>query len=191
MGQDARVRYADFNPSLETIVTAPSVSPGSDLVHITASNVTLDGFVIDGNNEVNNGIDTIGSASASNLLIENNIVQNVNYGGVMVLNSSVTAPASSGNTVTKNVITNFADYGVKLAYNAYGDVTNYTLSSSQTTPKREFRCMTSRILVAPPKQSTYCITPSRPHLTPGPTLGQWRAVLGDEPQHQRQHGECR
>ena len=113
-GQDANVRFAAFvsgpngpkaSGSVESIITAPSVdTANNDLVRIISDHVTVDGFVVDGNNpslgtsgalkindagpyvDARNGIDTLdpatGGQAVNGLLIENNIVQNVAHDGI-------------------------------------------------------------------------------------------------------------
>lgn len=155
-GQTANPRFAAFvggvaDPTVESIITAPSVSPSSGaLVHILSSGVTLDGLVIDGSNpnlptvgaaringvgpyiDIRNGIDTVdpinGGQAVNNLTIEDNIVQNVNHNGIALINPSSGSSVSSGSLVTGNVVGNFLDYGVLLAYNAYADVTYNTIT---------------------------------------------------------------
>ena len=158
-GQDANARFATFingpngpkaSQSVESIITAPSVdTANNDLVRIVSDDVTVDGFVVDGNNpslgtsgalkingagpyvDARNGIDTLdpatGGQAVNGLLIENNIVQNVAHDGIALINPSNTSAVSSGSLVTGNVAANFLDYGVLLAYNAYGDVTYNTI----------------------------------------------------------------
>ena len=55
-GQGTTARFTNFvsgkaNPGVESIITPPSVNTSTgDLVRIVSSNVTIDGFVVDGNN---------------------------------------------------------------------------------------------------------------------------------------------
>ncbi len=145
-GNDANARYAAFiggaaDPSVEAIITSSGADLGtaaSDLVHIVASDVTIDGFVVDGTNPgilgsgAHNAIATVDSSNAGqavdNLLIENNIVQNVSHDGIGLINPSSGSAVTSGSVVTGNVISNFTNYGVLLAYNAYADVTYNTIT---------------------------------------------------------------
>ena len=141
----------EADPTVESIITAPIVDPSdatNDLIHIGASNVTVDGFVVDGDNTaianqsgatVVNGVNTdsrraietedaAGSlASANNVVVEYNVIQNFAQRGVELVNPSDTSPATSGDSVTQNVVRNFGQYGVLLAFNAYGDVTYNTI----------------------------------------------------------------
>ena len=118
-------------------------------MNIVSSDVTLDGFVIDGNNpslttsgtsqingtgpyiDAHNGIDTLnggGSGQAvNNLTVENNIVQNVAHDGIAFIDPSNGSSYSTGSVVTGNAVHNFGDYGILLAYNAYANVTYNTV----------------------------------------------------------------
>ena len=137
------------NPALELIITAASVDPGSGrLVRVNADDVTIDGFVLDGNNaglsatgadqingagpyiDVHNGIDTYNGSdyqAVNNLTVKYNIVQNVDHDGIAVLNPSDASLVSSGAMIADNLVRDFTDYGVLLAYNAYGAVQANTI----------------------------------------------------------------
>ncbi len=128
------------------------MNPGSgELVRVNADNVTINGFVLDGSNpalstvgadqingtgpyiDVRNGIDTSNGSgnyqAVNNLTAEYNIVQNVYHNGIAVLNPTSATVVSSGNVVKDNQVQNFLDYGVVLAYNAYGNLTGNTIVS--------------------------------------------------------------
>jgi hypothetical protein len=157
--QDANLRFAAFqstangpkaDPTLEsiitTVVTAPT-DPTSDTLHIMADNVTVNGFVFEGNNTnlpqtgavVLGGVNTdarraIETADASGNLVaanhvtvKNNIIQNFAERGVELANATETSPATVGNLVTGNVVRNFGIAGIYLAYNAYCDITYNTV----------------------------------------------------------------
>ena len=50
-GRDAAFVSGKALPTLESIITAPSVNPSAGrLVSVTANSVSIDGFVLDGNN---------------------------------------------------------------------------------------------------------------------------------------------
>ena len=152
---------AKANPAVETIITAPTDNPtagnpgANDLVRALTSNITIDGFVIDGNNpaldvggdliatngvhiHARRGIDNVdssnGTPTVNNLLIENNIIQNVSQRGVELASSGT---AFTGNSITGNVIRNFGSdpvnggQGVILFTNAYSDITNNTIVDTQ------------------------------------------------------------
>ncbi len=116
-------------------------------MHITAGNVTINGFVLDGNNpnlpqgsattvgvittDSRRAIETEDASGnlvgANSALVENNIIQNYAQRGVELGNHADTSPATSGSSVYGNVICNFGDTGILLAYNAYGDVVSNTV----------------------------------------------------------------
>ena len=158
-GQNANSRFAAFvpgangpkaDPAMETILTAAATDPANaanDMLHIMADNVTVDGFVLDGNNpalpqgnavavggintDVRRAIETEDAAGnffpANNALIKNNIIQNFAERGVELVNPTDTSPATSGSLITGNVVGNFGLDGIVLAYNAYADITSNTV----------------------------------------------------------------
>ncbi len=140
------------DPAVEAIVTAAATAPGSaanDTFHIMADDVVVDGFVFDGNNPslgqggavVVGGINTdsrraiqtenaAGAAFAvNNLTVQYNVIQNFAQRGVELINgtASNTAPATSGNVITRNLVRNFGLDGIVMAFNAYADVTFNTV----------------------------------------------------------------
>ncbi|MCE7926486.1 MAG: HYR domain-containing protein, partial [Haliscomenobacteraceae bacterium CHB4] len=161
---DADTRFAAFtggpanpkaNPSVEAIITAPTNNPlggnpgANDLIRVLASGVTINGFVIDGNNpalgasavvdgvvdiHARRGITNIDNANGfnplNNLSVQYNIIQNVTSRGVSLANNG---PLSTGCVITENVIRKFGSdpvnggQGVILFTNAYADVTNNTV----------------------------------------------------------------
>lgn len=162
-GNDADARFAAFVPSvngpkadtlIETVVTAPANNPSggnpgaNDLIRVTASGVTIDGLVIDGNNSALGASSVIaggvnlharraitnvdggnGVNPVNNLSIANNIIQNVADRGISLANNG---PVSTGNSISGNVVRNFGDpalggIGIILFTNAYADVTNNTI----------------------------------------------------------------
>ena len=152
-GRAAAFVSGKADPTVESIITAPIVDPNdatNDLLHVDASNVTINGFVIDGNNAAIadqsaataiNGVDTdsrraietenaSGSlVTESSVVVEYNVIQNFSQRGVELANSSDTSPATSGDVVTQNVISNFGTTGVLMAFNAYGSVTHNTIGA--------------------------------------------------------------
>jgi hypothetical protein len=156
---DADTRFAAFvtgvdgpkaAPAIEAIITAPTNNPTSgnpganDLFRVLASGVTINGFVIDGNNPaiagvsgtVLNGVEidarraltNVSSADVvvpiNNLNLQFNILQNFGQRGISLSGNA----ASTGNTITENVIRNFKDQGVLLLTNAYVNVSNNTVN---------------------------------------------------------------
>ncbi len=160
-GQNANTRFSNFisgangpkaDPTQETVLTAPAVDPsGTDLIRVTANNVTIDGLVIDGNNPslpttavVSDGVmvdarrgitNTDNFVPVNNLVVQNDIIQNVSQRGVSLNNGTTgVPPSSSGNLISGNVIRNFGvdssviDAGIVLFNNAYADVKNNTIT---------------------------------------------------------------
>ena len=114
-----------------------------------ANNVTFNGFVVDGNNPslpqggavVVGGINTDSRRAiqtedaagnpfaANNLTVSYNVIQNFSQRGVELIpgTASNTAPATSGNVITQNLVRNFGLDGIVMAFNAYADVTFNTV----------------------------------------------------------------
>ena len=152
-GQDADVRFAAFtggkaSTAAETVVTAANNKPldpnpnAEDLIRVTASNVTIDGLVIDGNNpalgasvlQINGvevharyGITNIGATNSfnpvDNLMVRHCVLQNFGWRGVSVANNG---PVTHG-TVRENVIRNFRSQGIYTQTNAYLDIQDNTI----------------------------------------------------------------
>jgi parallel beta-helix repeat protein len=166
-GFDADTRFAAFtagkaDPAVESIITAPAVNIGNggDLVDVLSSGVTVDGFVIDGNNptlvptgaiqingvgpyvEAHNGIATVDASNngqaVDNLIIRNNIVQNVAHEAIAVINPSDGSAVTSGAMIADNVLANFQRYGVQFAYNAYGTITGNTIAVPDTADDADY-----------------------------------------------------
>ena len=163
-GQNANTRFAAFttgvngpkaNPAVESVITAAATAPASganDTLHVMAANVTIDGFVVDGNNPalaqggatVIGGINTdsrraiqtedaAGTAfPANNVTVKNNVIQNFAQRGVELINgaASNTAPATTGSLITGNRVRNFGLDGIVLAFNAYADITFNTVDTN-------------------------------------------------------------
>jgi Domain of unknown function (DUF4082)/Bacterial Ig-like domain/HYR domain/Bacterial Ig domain len=162
-GQNSSSRFAAFGtgangpkaePPAESILTAASTGPANaanDTLHIMADNVTVDGFVLDGNNptlsqvdavvvggintDVRRAIQTEDAAgnffSANNVMIKNNIIQNFAQRGIELANPSDTSPATSGSLIQGNLIRNFGFDGILLAFNAYSDIVSNTVDMAQ------------------------------------------------------------
>lgn len=155
-GHNVSTRFAAFtstadgpkaDPSTEAVITAAATDPtsaGNDSVHIMADNVTLDGFVLDGNNPALfqtgaipvDGINTDSRRAvqtedaggifvpANGVSLKNNIIQNYAQRGIELVNPTDLSPATSGSVITGNLIRNFGLDGILLAFNAYSDVTS-------------------------------------------------------------------
>ena len=149
-----RSRFASFtggkaDPLVESVITSPTNNPtggnpgANDLIRVLASGVTINGFVVDGNNpDITatsatqiNGVDIDGRRAITNinnsdivvpinnLIIKYNILQNFGQRAVSLSGSS----PLSGILLTENVIRNFKGQGVILFTNAYADITNNTV----------------------------------------------------------------
>lgn len=111
------------------------------ILTVGASNVTVKGFTVDGNNPslsnniLVNGVDVdacegiAGSVGFGNIIVENNIVENTTYSGVD-LDNHTDSTATSGNYIRYNHLTNIGNstigfgIGVLVYDNFYADITN-------------------------------------------------------------------
>ncbi len=143
------------DPTVETVVT-PSMStryggpPYNDLFRVTASNVTIDGFVIDGNNSAldqtsavvaPNGINIDAADGISNtdtsgdqvpvgsITVSNDIMQNFAFGATFFDNGTATSPppTTSGSLFQANVVSNNLVDGIGVFDNFFSDIKNNTV----------------------------------------------------------------
>jgi hypothetical protein len=145
-GVDARNR----NDSGASIILPGVGNPGLtysgpeqlSVVDIQAGGVTLDGFVVDGDNpaiatglpmgaadpDVDSGI----WATGSGIHIDHNVIRNLVYAGVEGYNSSTSAPATQGNTLQQNWVHNINapsqwGIGIVVLWNYYADISDNLL----------------------------------------------------------------
>ena len=139
------------------IVPATSAIAALVMVDVTASNVTIDGFTIDGDNPAltsgymgTNGADLDAAEAVAvyvdnvnNLAVSNNIIRNVSYFGVTLFGASFSAAATSGHLVNDNRMENLGTYdagsgiaswggGVLLYNNQYTRITNNVVNNART-----------------------------------------------------------
>ena len=130
------------------VVPATKAISSGEIFHVAASNVTITGFTIDGDNTAlasgyssTNGADidaaegiTVYETGVNGLTVTNNIIQNLSYFGVTLYDYPA-GVASSGHTISNNKIQNMGTYdagsgidlwggGVLLYNNQYAAVTN-------------------------------------------------------------------
>ena len=110
----------------EAIIYPATSSIFGEIIKVQASDVTIDGFLIDGDNTSltsgvlgTNGADldaaeavTVYVDNIENLTVQNNIVKNLTYFGVTIFGASYSAPTTSGHLVDCN---KFQDLGTYLA----------------------------------------------------------------------------
>lgn len=113
----SRVAEAIIVPATDAVVTG-------EIIHVAASNVSINGFTIDGDNPSlsggannTNGVDmnaaegiTVYEDNINNLSVSNNIFQNLSYFGVTLYGASFSSPASSGHVVSNNKFQNLGTY---------------------------------------------------------------------------------
>ncbi|HLP95075.1 MAG TPA: right-handed parallel beta-helix repeat-containing protein [Saprospiraceae bacterium] len=106
------------------VVPATNAVGSGEIFHVEASNVTIDGFTIDGDNTllvsgVTNptGADmnaaegvTIYVDNKSNLKVRNNVFKNLSYFGVTLFGASFSAPATAGHVISNNKFQDFGTY---------------------------------------------------------------------------------
>jgi hypothetical protein len=155
-GQDAVARTAAFtggkaDSTVESIIYTPINNPtggnpsAADLFRVLTHNVTIDGFVFDGNNpalltstvqiegvdaHARHGVTNIGPNSESsynplnNLILRNNVFQNFARHGAWLENNG---PVSNGNLIERNVLRRIRDRAIFLITNAYADIVSNTI----------------------------------------------------------------
>ncbi len=141
-----RVPEAILVPAVKAIATG-------EIVHIAASNVTLNGFTLDGDNTAlisgyssTNGADidaaegvTVYETGINNLIVQNNIFKNLSYFGVTLYDYPAGVP-SSGHVITDNRFQDFGTYdsgsgvdfwggGVLLYNNQYTRIANNVMTN--------------------------------------------------------------
>ena len=115
----------------------PNPSDLAAVVYIYSSNVTVDGFTIDGSNNVADGVQSY--SAVGNIAIQNNIVENTTYTGIHFdnyydANGNPTQAATAGSTISENLLQNLGGggfgygIGVYLCDNFYADVQDNVMS---------------------------------------------------------------
>lgn len=133
------------------LIPATSDVDGLEMIQVLASNVTISGLTIDGNNPAltsgflsASGVDidaaeaiTVYTDNRSNLNVSKNIIKNLSYFGVTLYGASFSAPATTGHIIDDNLFQDFGTYdnasgiafwggGVLLYNNQYAQVSNNT-----------------------------------------------------------------
>ena len=158
LGPKANVDGCD--PSRDGVTGEAIVYPATaaiasgEIFHVTASNVSIKGFTINGDNPAltsgftsTNGADidagegiTVYVDNVNNLTVSNNIFKNLSYFGVTLFGASYSAPATSGHNISHNKFQDFGTYdatsgvdrwggGVLLYDNQYAAVTNNCMTN--------------------------------------------------------------
>ena len=145
-GVDARGR-SDAGATIirpSTSVPDPSSVSSTALIYVSASNVRIDGLLLDGDNtSLTSGI-TRGGADidasegiasyegVSGITVENNIIRNTSYSGVDFYNYTNGGAATSGNVIRHNEIKNIGAFdwglGVLVYNNFYADIVENTIT---------------------------------------------------------------
>jgi hypothetical protein len=130
----------DVSRGIGEAVVVPAVNAaGGEIFMVKTSNVSINGFTIDGDNPLltsgwigTNGADinaaegvTIYDASpvVNNLKVSNNIIQNLGYFGVTLFGASNYSDANtskSGHIISNNLIRNLGYYGTGNGFDRYG-----------------------------------------------------------------------
>jgi hypothetical protein len=106
------------------VVPSTSAISSGEIFHVAASNVTIAGLTIDGDNTLissgfssTNGADidaaegiTVYENNISNLTVQNNFIQNLSYFGVSLFGANYSAPETHGHVVSNNLIRNMGTY---------------------------------------------------------------------------------
>ncbi len=134
-----RVGETIFHPAVNnTILSGPIFKP-------TANNITIDGFLLDGDNpnlgggSLVNGIDCNAGAAIfndaavlNNLTVINNISKNTAFYGIGQ-NKNASAPAVSGALFKNNRVHNVGSRGIVLNFNAYGSIEDNYITGVNTS----------------------------------------------------------
>lgn len=130
LGPNAGVDACSGARDPEAIIVPAIDNPSTGVIfYVMASNVTIDGLTIDGDNpNLNAGY--LGTAGAdinateaitvyedniNNLTVKNNIITNLSYAGVTIYGNSTSAPATSGHSVTNNKISHLGNYSAPVS----------------------------------------------------------------------------
>ena len=135
LGPNANVDPCSGSRVTEAIVVpATAAISAGEIFHVAASNVTISGFTIDGDNPLlnsgftsTNGADidaaegiTVYEDNINNLTVTNNIVQNLTYFGVTIFGASYSAPSTSGHIISNNKIQDLGTYDASSGINLWG-----------------------------------------------------------------------
>lgn len=157
LGPNANVDPCTGTRGAEAIILpATAAIDAGEIFHVAASNVTIKGFTIDGDNPAltsgftsTNGADidaaegiTVYETGINNLTVTHNIIQNLSYTGVTLYDYPA-GVASAGNTVSNNKIQDLGTYdissdianwgiGVLIYNNQYTAVTNNCMTNVRT-----------------------------------------------------------
>lgn len=125
LGPNATINPCSDTRAPEAIIVPATTSISSrEIIHVAASDVTISGFLIDGDNSAltsgftsTNGADidaaegiTVYENNISNLTVQNNIIQNLSYFGVTLFGATYGAPETHGHVVSNNLIRNMGTY---------------------------------------------------------------------------------
>ena len=154
LGPNAAINPCSGSRVAEAIVVPATAAISSgEIFHVAASNVTISGFTIDGDNTAltsgftsTNGADidaaegiTVYETMINNLTVTNNIIQNLSYFGVTLYDYPAGVP-SSGHVISNNKFRDLGTYdagsgidywggGVLLYNNQYAAVTNNCMTN--------------------------------------------------------------
>ncbi len=134
LGPNANIDPCSGSRVAEAIVVPATAAISSgEIFHVAASNVTIKGFTIDGDNTAitsgfisTNGADidaaegiTVYETGINNLTVENNIIKNLSYFGVTLYDYPAGVP-STGHVISNNKIQDLGTYDVTSGINLWG-----------------------------------------------------------------------
>lgn len=118
----------------EVVIHPATSSPSGEIIKVQASDVTVAGFTIDGDNPNltsgilgTNGADldaaeavTVYVDNVNNLTVQNNIIKNLTFFGVTINGAYYGAPSTSGHLVDNNLFQNLGHYDNEISYSFWG-----------------------------------------------------------------------
>ena len=134
LGPKATIDGCDLSRGTGEAIVVPATAAISsgEIFHVAASNVTIKGFTIDGDNPLlasgftnTNSADidaaegvTVYVDNVNSLTVANNIFKNLSYSGVTIFGATYSAPATSGHFISHNKFQDLGTYdaGSGIAY---------------------------------------------------------------------------
>ncbi|MBK9630427.1 MAG: right-handed parallel beta-helix repeat-containing protein [Saprospiraceae bacterium] len=175
LGPNSAIDPCSMTPRVAEAIVVPAAAAISsgEIFHVAASNVTISGLKIDGDNTAitsgfssTNGADidaaegiTVYETAINNLTASNNIIQNLSYFGLTLYDYPAGVP-STGHTISNNKIQNLGTYDVGSGIQFWGGGVllynnQYALVSNNCMTNVRMGVQTGNFSAANPGSSTY------------------------------------